>query len=152
MDWYFPHNAYRVTNQAFRIFHYACFEKSSFIWTQNLYNKYSRNQSNVTFSISIRMFNRIEKYYWLNDTLLPFYISCTLGHSISRKTENAERLWFVTRYALRCRLMTRIAVRAYLRIETSINRWCAAVLRTRQFYSSVPCSESRVSELVNRQL
>jgi len=40
--------------------------------------------------------------------------------------------------------MTRIAVRAYSRIEVLTNRWCSVVLRTRQFCSNVLCSRSRV--------
>jgi len=47
--------------------------------------------------------------------------------------------------------MTRVAVRAYSRIEVSTNRWCSAVLRTRQFCSTVPCSGSRVSGLADYQ-
>jgi len=45
----------------------------------------------------------------------------------------------------------RIAVRAYSRIEASINRWYSTVLRTRQFCSNVPCSGPRVSELTDRK-
>jgi len=47
--------------------------------------------------------------------------------------------------------MTRIAVRAYSRIEATTNRWCSTVLRTHQFCSTVPCSGSRVSGLADRQ-
>jgi len=47
--------------------------------------------------------------------------------------------------------MTRITVCAYSRIEILTNRWCSAVLRTRQFCSNVLCSGSRVSELTVRQ-
>jgi len=38
------------------IVHLRDIQISSFTWTQNLRNKYSRNQSTVTFSISIGMF------------------------------------------------------------------------------------------------
>jgi len=38
------------------IVHLRDIQISSFTWTQNLRNKYSRNQSTVTFSISIKMF------------------------------------------------------------------------------------------------
>jgi len=47
--------------------------------------------------------------------------------------------------------MTRIAVCAYSRIEISTNHWCSIVLRMRQFCFNVPCSGSRISELMDRQ-
>jgi len=54
---------------------------------------------------------------------------------------------------LECCLMTRIVVRAYSRIEASTNRWYSVVLyMSCQFCSNVPCSESHVSELADRQL
>jgi len=43
----------RNQSEAFRAFCYACL---NFTWTQKLRKKYLRNQSFVTFSISIRMF------------------------------------------------------------------------------------------------
>jgi len=38
------------------IVHLRDIQISSFTWTQNMCNKYSRNHSTVTFSISIKMY------------------------------------------------------------------------------------------------
>jgi len=54
-------------------------------------------------------------------------------------------------FFLGCHPMMRIVVRAYSCIEASTNRWCSAVLCTRQFCSTVPCSGSRVSGLADYQ-
>jgi len=61
------------------------------------------------------------------DTLLPFYMPCTLEYSISR---NRKRGTLLIRYAIRVRMpfhdaycCTRVS-----RIEPSTNRWCSVYL------------------------